>query len=95
MVHEHGSFYSLIPDTIFGKFKGILSYIRTVICAIWLVCYDNSYDAVVVDQVSFALPFLRLGGNRTIFYCHFPDKLLAGQRTSLPKKIYRLVIDGL
>ena len=93
MIHEHGSFFSLIPPTISGRFKGILSYIRTLISVIWLICYDNIYDAVVVDQVSFVLPFLKLAGNRTIFYCHYPDKLLAGSRSSIMKKIYRFFMD--
>ena len=92
-IQEHGSFFSLIPATIFGKLKGILAYIRTLICAMWLIAYDGSYRAVVCDQVSFVLPFLRMAGHKTIFYCHFPDKLLAGNRKSLLKKIYRLFID--
>ena len=70
-----------------------MAYIRTLICALWLICYDGSYEAVVCDQVSFVLPFLRLAGHRTIFYCHYPDKLLAGRRSNVLKKIYRLVID--
>ena len=92
-IHQHGSFYSLLPATIFGYFKGLLAYVRTLICALWLIFYDGAYKAVVCDQVSFVLPFLRLAGHKTIFYCHFPDKLLAGNRRGLLKKIYRLFID--
>ena len=92
-VHEHGRFYSLSPATIFGYCKGILAYIRTLLCAIWLICYDGAYQAVVCDQVSFVLPFLRLAGHNTIFYCHFPDKLLSGSRKNPLKKIYRFFID--
>ena len=80
---------------IFGYFKGILAYIRTLICAIWLIFYDGTYKAIVCDQVSFVLPFLRLSGHKTIFYCHYPDKLLAGSRRSILKKIYRFFIDSL
>lgn len=92
-VHEHGTFWGLIPDTIKGRFKGLLAYIRTLLCTLWLIFYDGAYKAVVVDQVSVVLPFLRLAGHNTIFYCHFPDKLLAGQRTSFAKKFYRFFID--
>jgi alpha-1,3/alpha-1,6-mannosyltransferase len=47
----------------------------------------------VADQVSVVLPLLRMFGHKTIFYCHYPDKLLAGKRNNLFKRIYRLVID--
>ena len=47
---------------------------------------------VVADQVSVVLPLLRLFGIKTIFYCHYPDKLLSGRRSFL-KQIYRFFID--
>ena len=93
-IHEHGSFFGLIPDTIFGRLKGLLAYIRCIICTIWLILF-NQYDhtTVVADQVSVVLPLLRIFGYRTIFYCHYPDKLLSGSKHSFLKKIYRFVID--
>lgn len=42
-VSEHGSFFGLIPPTIFGYFKGILAYIRTVLAALWLIFYGGKY----------------------------------------------------
>lgn len=47
---------------------------------------------MVADQVSVVLPLLRLFGIKTIFYCHYPDKLLSGKRNFI-KKIYRFFID--
>lgn len=92
-MQEHGSFFGLIPDTIFGRFKGILAYIRTWFCALWLIFFSaNTFEVVVVDQVSIVLPLLKLFGFKTIFYCHYPDKLLSGKR-GLLKKIYRLGLD--
>ncbi|GAA5865843.1 hypothetical protein JCM8547_005732 [Rhodosporidiobolus lusitaniae] len=36
------------------------------------------FDVLVVDQLSTTIPLLRwLGLNRVVFYCHFPDLLLA------------------
>jgi alpha-1,3/alpha-1,6-mannosyltransferase len=93
VVHEHGSFFGLVPDTIFGRFKGLLAYIRSIICVIWLILYNtHAYEVVVADQVSVVLPILRMFGYKTIFYCHYPDKLLAGKRGFF-KKIYRFFID--
>ncbi len=77
IVHEGGSFFGLIPDTIFGKFKCMLALIRCWVCALWMIAFaDRIYRCVVVDQVSVALPLLRVFGYKTIFYCHYPDKLL-------------------
>ena len=55
--------------------------------------FDNKYDVVVADQVSIVLPLLRMFRNKTIFYCHFPDKLLAGSRKNPLKKVYRFFLD--
>lgn len=36
------------------------------------------YDVILIDQLSASVPFLRLFiGCPVVFYCHFPDKLLA------------------
>lgn len=47
---------------------------------------------VVADQVSVVLPLLWLFGFKTIFYCHYPDKMLS-QKGGLLKKVYRLFMD--
>lgn len=40
--------------------------------------HEDSYDIFFVDQLSTCIPLLRwLVGRRVVFYCHFPDKLLA------------------
>ena len=93
IIHQHGSFFGLVPDTIKGRFKGLLAYIRSILCVIWLIIHHfRSFEVVVADQVSVVLPLLRLFGIKTIFYCHYPDKLLSG-KTNFFKKIYRFFID--
>lgn len=78
---------------VLGRFKAVLSYLRSLICVLWLIIYDdNDYAAVVVDQVSIVMPLLHLAGYRTIFYCHYPDKLLSGSR-GLLKRFYRFLLD--
>ncbi|GAA6061603.1 hypothetical protein JCM10212_000911 [Sporobolomyces blumeae] len=43
------------------------------------------FDVIVVDQLSAAVPLLRwFGFNRVVFYCHFPDLLLAPGATFVP-----------
>ena len=63
------------------------------------------YDVFFVDQLSTCVPLLRtFGKTRIVFYCHFPDKLLAdgayveGQirrRGGLLKRLYRYPVDKL
>ena len=41
----------------------------------------QDFDVFIVDQLSVCVPILRwFGQTRVVFYCHFPDKLLAGGR---------------
>lgn len=41
------------------------------------------FDVLVIDQLSASIPLLRLAGlNRVVFYCHFPDFLLAPDRSA-------------
>ena len=50
---------------------------------------------VIVDQVSAAIPVLRaLTRARVLFYCHFPDLLLAAPR-SAAHRAYRAPLDAL
>ncbi|KAK4937263.1 Alpha-1,3-mannosyltransferase-like protein [Elasticomyces elasticus] len=53
-------------------------------------------DVFIVDQLSACIPLLRWlypKQKRTLFYCHFPDQLLAKGRDNTAKKIYRAPFD--
>ena len=53
----------------------------------------NEYDIFIVDQLSTCVPLLHvLGSGKILFYCHFPDMLLA-QRNGLLKRMYRIPFD--
>ncbi len=53
-----------------------------------------AYDVVIADQVSVVVPIVKLLLPRTkvLFYCHFPDMLLAKRESTL-KRIYRMPLD--
>jgi len=55
---------------------------------------DLRPTAFLVDQLSAGIPLLRLvyPSSRVLFYCHFPDKLLA-EKGGLLKRIYRWPFD--
>ncbi|KAI0648417.1 alpha-1,3-mannosyltransferase ALG2 [Trametes meyenii] len=95
---------SPFPRAIKGKFHILFSHARQLhLTAHLLSPSAPSYDVYFVDQLSTCIPFLRLGTHtRVLFYCHFPDKLLAdgayvdgdGKRNGgFLKCIYRLPMD--
>ena len=96
-IHVAGAY---VPRNIFGRLHIVCATLRALAGALWLIVYEQSCDAVVVDQVPAAVPLLRLCGFPVLFYCHFPDKLLASgaaagqaRKASLLRKLYRLPFD--
>ncbi|KAG9007384.1 Alpha-1,3-mannosyltransferase-like protein [Tulasnella sp. JGI-2019a] len=87
---------SFIPRSLFGAFHIYLAIFRQLYLV--LVLLSDIYigqtkkpcDVFIVDQLSACIPFLRwITGRRVVFYCHFPDKLLAdGKEANVqaPKK---------
>jgi alpha-1,3/alpha-1,6-mannosyltransferase len=84
----------------------MFAHARQLHLTLHLMCTSaHKYDVFFVDQLSTCIPFLRkFCGKRVVFYCHFPDKLLAsgayveGRRMrniSLLKSIYRFPMDWL
>lgn len=92
---------NIVPPSFNGRFSILCAILRQLhlvlqICLLSHELYDLKPDIFFIDQLSAAVPLLRLFCTRTrvLFYCHFPDKLLA-QRQSLLKKIYRIPFDWL
>eukprot|EP00803_Ostreobium_quekettii_P006351 evm.model.scf_1870.3 EVM.evm.TU.scf_1870.3 scf_1870:26597-28325(-) len=96
-VQVHGDW---LPRSVFGLGHAVCAYVRCIFLAL-AMCWASwrqhvRYDVVIVDQVSAVLPVLRLFMPRSkrLFYCHFPDLLLA-RRGSWAKRAYRAPIDWL
>eukprot|EP00798_Chlamydomonas_sp_ICE-L_P027028 gene27028-2255_t len=97
-VSVYGSWF---PQNVFGRLFAVCAYIRCIICALFLAlrCFISPskyhYDVVFCDQVSAVVPVIKalLPRTKVLFYCHFPDMLLA-QRQSLLQKLYRTPIDA-
>ncbi|CAA2953445.1 alpha-1,3 1,6-mannosyltransferase ALG2 [Olea europaea subsp. europaea] len=52
-----------------------------------------TFDIILADQVSVVVPLMKFKkSSKVVFYCHFPDLLLA-QHTTVLRKIYRKPID--
>lgn len=84
-----------LPRRLLGRFWALCAYIRMLYVAACMATesYRHPYDVIIVDQVSFCMPVLRLCRvHGIIFYCHYPDYLLT-QRQGLLKRLYRAPLD--
>ena len=104
IVHVAGS---RVPRHLFGKLHIVCATLRALLGAMYLLLCEPGVDAVFVDQVPAPVPLLRACGVPVLFYCHFPDKLLAvggagghdkpsgSMAKRLLRHIYRLPFDML
>ncbi|KAE9380636.1 glycosyltransferase family 4 protein [Stipitochalara longipes BDJ] len=91
----------LFPPSILSRFSIICAILRQFHLILWTY-YTSEIsllkpDAFVVDQLSAGLPWLAYlyPANRILFYCHFPDLLLAQGRSAWWKRAYRVPFDFL
>ena len=98
-----------LPRSLFGLFHILFAHLRQLYLVLHLLFVARRCDIYIVDQLSTCIPFIRVFlCNRVVFYCHFPDKLLAdgeylendgrqelglGRRRGFLKQIYRLPMD--
>ncbi|KAI9170865.1 Alpha-1,3/1,6-mannosyltransferase alg-2 [Paramyrothecium foliicola] len=92
---------NLIPMSILSRLT-ILCAILRHLHLLLLIHFSGELAALrprafVVDQLSAGLPLLRqLAPRPVLFYCHFPDLLLAqGRERSALKRLYRVPFDWL
>ncbi|KZS10906.1 alpha-1,3/1,6-mannosyltransferase ALG2 isoform X1 [Daphnia magna] len=83
-----------LPRSIFGRFLALCAYIRMLWASFYTVFLSDMQPQVYFcDQVSMCIPVLRLSTSiPVIYYCHFPDLLLASHKTWI-KKLYRAPLD--
>nr|CAD1818541.1 unnamed protein product [Ananas comosus var. bracteatus] len=82
-----------LPRYIFYRFHAICAYLRCIFVALCVLFMWPTFDIVLVDQVSVVIPLMKLKrSTKVIFYCHFPDLLLAQHTTAL-RRLYRKPID--
>ncbi|KAA3467757.1 alpha-1,3/1,6-mannosyltransferase ALG2 [Gossypium australe] len=82
-----------LPRHIFYRLHAVCAYLRCIFVALCVLFMWPSFDVILADQVSVVVPLLKLKrSTKVVFYCHFPDLLLA-QHTTLLRRIYRKPID--
>ncbi|PNS18830.1 Alpha-1,3/1,6-mannosyltransferase ALG2 [Sphaceloma murrayae] len=90
---------TIFPPTFLGRFAIFCAIARQIHMILTISVFTNELRSLdpthfFVDQLSAGVPLLRLlsGHTRILFYCHFPDKLLALQGSGIVrylKLIYR------
>lgn len=83
-----------LPRSICGYLHALCAYIRMVYLTVMVMVVSSGYDVYFCDQISHGIPVLRLCGAKCLFYCHFPDQLLA-KKTSWLKQVYRTPLNWL
>lgn len=91
-------FGDFLPIAILGKFHILCAILRQLYLVVRLIASGeiSNYDYFIVDQLSFCVPILSLFAperTKVLFYCHFPDQLLA-KKSGLAKKLYRVPFDA-
>lgn len=96
---------TIFPPTILNRFHILLAILRQVHLVLSIAFFGDELqnikpDVFVVDQLSACVPLLRWicsDRQRTLFYCHFPDQLLADRKSTglagLVKAAYRMPFD--
>lgn len=91
-VRVHGA---LLPSHVAQRLRAPCTIARMAYLAGRVVLSGPRLDVVFCDLVAHALPLLKwFGRAKIIFYCHFPDRLLA-PRTAGLYRLYRAPIDYL
>lgn len=88
-----------LPRSVLGKLAAFCAYFRMIYAAfytVFVLSRQESIDVIICDQISLGIPVLKWAKNRPkiIFYCHFPDQLLA-KPGSLLKQMYRAPLNYL
>ncbi|KID96343.1 mannosyltransferase, partial [Metarhizium majus ARSEF 297] len=92
---------SIVPPSIFSRLTILCAILRHIHLLLTIHLTGElaalSPRAFIVDQLSAGLPLMRFLAPDVpvLFYCHFPDLLLAQGRQSLVKRLYRVPFDRL
>ncbi|KAG5978475.1 hypothetical protein E4U55_006173 [Claviceps digitariae] len=92
---------TVIPMSILSRLTILCAILRHMHLLLAITLTDElsslSPRAFIVDQLSAGLPLMQFVAPEVpiLFYCHFPDLLLARGRQSLIKRLYRIPFDWL
>ena len=86
-------FGDFLPTKLLGGGAILCAIVRSLYLSAAILCTEPPADVYVVDQIAIPVAILKLTGARVIFYCHFPDRLLAAKSESIARRLYRMPFD--
>lgn len=83
-----------LPRSIFNKLTAACAYFRMLYAAFYatfVLSRQEEFDVIFLDSISVGIPILKYaaGAPKIIFYCHFPDVLLATRNENKFRNLYR------
>lgn len=81
-----------LPRHVLGRLHILFATLRALWLAMYVLLFTRC-DVFFVDQISIGVPLLRWMAP-VLFYCHYPDQLLARRGGAL-RELYRLPFDAL
>lgn len=89
-----------IPRTVFQRFIAACAYIRMLYATFYttfILSKEQQFDVIFVDSISIGIPVLKFaaGSPKIIFYCHYPDLLMAPQDGGCLRALYRWPLNAL
>jgi alpha-1,3/alpha-1,6-mannosyltransferase len=92
---EIRSYGGFLPVHVLHRLRAPCNIVLTCYVATRLAFSRERFDVIFCDLVSATIPVLKLFTNaRIIYYCHYPDRLLAPRRDGL-YRWYRMPLDRL
>mmetsp|Transcript_15186 Transcript_15186/g.54678 ORF Transcript_15186/g.54678 Transcript_15186/m.54678 type:complete len:204 (+) Transcript_15186:144-755(+) len=86
---------SWIPRHLNGHFHVLFANLRCMWATAAMLISERGVDIVLLDQISSPALLLRMfSSTKIVFYCHYPDMLLAKHK-SFAQGVYRSIFDGL
>lgn len=87
-----------IPRSTRGYFIALWAYIRMWYACIYAALYllrREKFDVIFMDSISIGVPALSFAPRplKILFYCHFPDQLMAPPSVSIVRRMYRAPIN--
>ncbi|KAJ1732775.1 Alpha-1,3-mannosyltransferase-like protein [Coemansia biformis] len=82
----------LVPQSVGGRLHILCTILQSLALARSVATAREQFDVLFVDQLSAPIPLLKHAHAHILFYCHFPDYLLA-RRDALWRRLYRAPFD--
>ncbi|KAJ2705747.1 Alpha-1,3-mannosyltransferase-like protein [Coemansia spiralis] len=82
----------LVPQSIGGRLHIACTILQSLALARSVATAREQFDVLFVDQLSAPIPLLKHAHAHILFYCHFPDYLLA-RRDGPLRRLYRAPFD--